>query len=145
MTFVELLSGAVAAVERDAPGCAQGMARTLGANAVGIVVDHERVTLHASSGAIRADRSDGAAAVRVATRRVAIIELIDGRRGLVDAVEAGTVLVAGSPVDLEAVDGALRWFLSGSLRSAAVRALWARYRRGAGGVASHHVYESQEP
>lgn len=137
MTFVELLSGAVAAVERDAPWCAQGMARALGAVTVGIVVDDERVTLHASSGVIRSDRADGVAAVRVAARRAAIVALVDGRRGLIEAVEAGTVSVAGSPAHLEAVDGALRWFVSGSVRSAAVHALWARYRRAAAGAAPH--------
>ena len=141
LTFVELLNGAVAAVERDAPSCAQGMARTLGAVTVGIVVDHERVMLRASSGAVLTHQSDDAAAVRVVTRRGAMVELVDGRRRLMDAVEAGTVFVAGSPLHLEAVDAVLRWFLSGSVRSAAVRALWRRYCRAAGSAASHHVHE----
>jgi hypothetical protein len=129
MTFAELLNGALAAIEREAPHCARDMSRALGAVAVGITVDRDAVCLRAVRDTVRTTTHDDAAAVHLATSDATVLDLVDGRCDVVDAVELGAVRAWGCAPELEAVDAALRCFLTAAVRSATVRALWARYRR----------------
>ena len=60
--------------------------------------------------------------------RVALLELVDGERSLLDAAFDESVLLRGATRDLAAFDVAMRAFLSGAVRSADCVDLLARYR-----------------
>jgi hypothetical protein len=60
--------------------------------------------------------------------RAALLELVDGKRSLLDAAFDESVRLRGATRDLAAFDVAMRAFLSGAVRSAACVDLLARYR-----------------
>jgi hypothetical protein len=60
--------------------------------------------------------------------RVALLELVDGERSLLDAAFDESVRLRGATLDLAAFDVAMRAFLSGAVRSAACIDLLALYR-----------------
>jgi hypothetical protein len=66
--------------------------------------------------------------VLLVARRVALLELVDGERSLLDAAFDESVRLRGATRDLAAFDVAMRAFLSGAVRSAACVDLLARYR-----------------
>ena len=129
MTFPELLTSALAALQREAPEVIREMAVTLGNLTVGMEVDREVVRLRAVEAAIRADRLVEGASLRIETSGGAVVQVVNGLVAVDEAVGEGTLQVWASPKDLEIVDRVLWSFLRGAIRSARVRDLWSRYRR----------------
>jgi hypothetical protein len=130
MTFAELLNGALAAIEREAPHYARQMAHALQHTSVNIAVDNDPVRLSAQGGAIFLERSSVESAVQIRTRQETIVAMVDGRCDLLDAITQGQVDALANPLEFEAIDVAVGSFLSAAVRNATVQRLWARYRRG---------------
>jgi hypothetical protein len=72
----------------------------LGTLVVALDVDGELFTLSAGHGLEVIDGSPGTAGAAIATSRAAILDVLDARVGLQEAVEAGTVSVRGSLDDV---------------------------------------------
>ena len=103
----------------------------LGPLVVELDVDGEVFSLR---GGRRLEVSDGAAetaGARITTSRAAILDVLDARVGLGDAVQAGTVNVRGSLDDVLRVHDALLAYVHAAVRAPSQPGLLAALRAGA--------------
>ncbi|KUI36166.1 SCP-2 sterol transfer family protein [Mycobacterium sp. IS-1496] len=103
----------------------------LGPLVVELDVDGERFTMH---GGNRLEVSDGPArqpGAWVNTSRTAILDLIDARTGLDEAVEAGAVRVRGALADVLRAHDTLLAYVHAAVRAPSQPALLAELRTGA--------------
>src|SRR5262245_55238459 len=129
--FATFLAAALAAVERDAPSCAEAMAAAIGPVTIALVVDGEPVVGRAER-QVTLERPSAQPApahpVDVATTGAALLALLDGRDELHPAIVANRVRVRAAPRDAERLFDALRYFVEGCARSSAAPALLAALR-----------------
>jgi len=128
-SFAEFLRASVVAVRRDAPACARAAAAALGATAVELTVDGERMVIRACPELVVEPVRDAAAAVHVATTAPALFALLDGGDELAPAIVANRVCVRAAAGDAARLFDAMRGFVEGCARSAAAPELLAAYRR----------------
>jgi hypothetical protein len=98
--------------------------------AVELDVDGEVFSLR---GGDRLQVSDGAsdkAGVRIVTSRVTILDLLDARVGLGEAVEAGRVWVHGSLDDVQRAHDSLLAYVHAAVRASSQPALLSELRAG---------------
>lgn len=115
----------------DMPASYRLLVAELGPLVVELDVGGDVFSVHA--GGERLQVSDGpaqAAKVRVRTSRTAILDLIDAKVGLDEAVETGTVSVRGSLDDVQRTHDTLRAYLHGAVRAASVPTLLSELRAG---------------
>ncbi|BBX07193.1 hypothetical protein MAIC_19960 [Mycolicibacterium aichiense] len=116
----------------DVPASYRLLVAELGPLIVELDVGDDIFSVHA--GGERFEVSDGraqSAGVRVRTSRTAILDLIDAKVGLDDAVEAGVVSVHGCLDDVERAHDTLRAYIHGAVRAASVPGLLSELRAGA--------------
>jgi hypothetical protein len=132
-TFGGFLVASLAAVKRDVPACAVQIAAALGATAIELVVDGERMIVRAGPEIVvgGAARELGAT-VHVSTTARALLALVDGEDELFSAILDNRVRVRAAPGDAERLFDALRWFVEGCARTSSAPALLAAYRRQGG-------------
>lgn len=135
-SFRALLRASLAAVQRDAPASARATATALGAAAVELTVDGERLVIRAGPElAVEPAAPAPCAAepaVEVATTAAALVALLDGRDELAPAILANRVRVRAAAADAARLFDAMRWFVEGCARSADAAELLAALRRRAG-------------
>jgi hypothetical protein len=103
----------------------------LGGLVVELGVGDDVFSVHATGERLQV--SDGpaeAARVRVRTSRTAILDLIDAKVGLDEAVEAGAVSVCGCLDDVQRAHDTLLAYLHGAVRAASVPTLLSELRAG---------------
>jgi hypothetical protein len=125
-----LLRRSVEHLEDEVPDSYRVLAAELGPMVVELDVDGEVFSLH---GCGRLQVSDGAAqmpGVRIVTSRVAILDLLDARVGLGEAVEAGTVSVQGSLDDIQRAHDALLAYVHAAVRASSQPTLLSELRAG---------------
>lgn len=125
-----LLRRSVEHLEHEVPDSYRLLVAQLGPMVVELNVDGEVFTLR---GGDRLRVSDGAAdiaATRIATSRVAILDVLDARVALGEAVEAGRVRVQGSLDDLQRAHDSLRAYVHAAVRAPSQPALLSELRAG---------------
>ncbi|BDE13389.1 MULTISPECIES: SCP-2 sterol transfer family protein [Mycobacterium] len=126
-----LLRRSVEHLENEVPDSYRLLVSELGPLVVQIDVDGEVFTLR---GGDRLRVSEGAAQpgdARIATSRVAILDLLDARVGLGEAVEAGAVCVHGSLDDVQRAHDSLRAYVHAAVRAPSLPVLLTELRAGA--------------
>lgn len=126
-----LLRRSVEHLEDEVPDSYRLLAAELGPMVVELDVDGEVFSLR---GGDRLEVSDGAAqpaGVRIGTTRVAILDLVDARVGLGEAVEAGTVSVQGSLDDVQRAHDSLLAYVHAAVRASSHPTLLPELRAGA--------------
>ena len=126
-----LLRRSAGHLEDEVPDSYHLVLETLGPLVVEVDVDGELFSLR---GGRRLEVADGAAAVagaRIATSRTAILDLLDARVGLDEAVQAGTVGVRGSVDDVLRAHDTLLAYVHAAVRAPSQPALLAALRTGA--------------
>ena len=126
-----LLRRSVEHLEDEVPDSYRLLAAELGTMLVELDVDGELFSLR---GGHRLAVSDGAAEmadVRIATSRKTILDLLDARVGLGEAVEAGTVSVFGSLDNIQRAHDALLAYVHAAVRTSTQPGLLAELRTGA--------------
>jgi hypothetical protein len=126
-----LLRRSIGHLENEVPESYRLLAAQLGSMVVDLDVDGEMFSLR---GGDRLWVSDGAAqtaGVRVATSRATILDLLDARMGLGEAVETGTVSVHGSLDDVERAHDSLRAYVHAAVRASTLPGLLSELRAGA--------------
>ncbi len=106
------------------------LATELGPMVVELNVDGEVFTLR---GGDRLRVSDGAAdtaATRIVTSRVTILDVLDARVQLGEAVEAGRISVRGSLEDVQRAHDSLRAYVHAAVRASSQPALLSELRAG---------------
>jgi hypothetical protein len=126
-----LLRRSVEHLEDEVPKSYRLLLAEIGPMVVELDVDGEVFSLR---GGDRLRVSNGAAqtpGVRIVTSRVAILDLLDARVGLGDAVEAGTVWVRGSLDDLQRAHDSLLAYVHAAVRASTQPGLLSELRAGA--------------
>jgi hypothetical protein len=125
-----LLRRSVEHLEHEVPDSYRLLAAELGPMVVELNVDGEVFTLR---GGDRLRVSDGAAdtaATRIVTSRVTILDVLDARVQLSEAVEAGRVSVRGSLDDVQRAHDSLRAYVHAAVRASSQPALLSELRAG---------------
>ncbi|OBG31069.1 SCP-2 sterol transfer family protein [Mycobacterium sp. E3198] len=126
-----LLRRSVEHLEDEVPESYRLLAAEIGPMLVEIDVDGEVFSLR---GGERLQVSDGAAPlphVRIVTSRVTILDLLDARTGLGEAVVADTVRVHGSLDDVQRAYDSLRAYVHAAVRAPTQPGLLSELRAGA--------------
>ncbi|WP_019971899.1 hypothetical protein [Mycobacterium sp. 141] len=124
-----LLRRSVGHLADEVPASYRLVLDRLGPLVVTLDVDGEQFSL---CGGQHLDISDGPAATgpRITTSRVAILDVLDARMGLHDAVQAGAVTVAGSLDDILRVHDTLLAYVHAAVRAPSVPGLLSALREG---------------
>jgi hypothetical protein len=125
-----LLRRSVEHLEREVPDSYRLLVAELGPMVVELNVDGEVFTLR---GGDRLRVLDGAADVagsRIVTSRVTILDVVDARVALGEAVEAGTVSVRGSLDDVQRAHDALLAYVHAAVRAPSQPTLLSELRSG---------------
>jgi hypothetical protein len=125
-----LLRRSVEHLENEVPDSYRLLTAELGPMVVELDVDGDVFSLR-GDGRLRV--SDGAAdtaSVRIVTSRDAILDLLDARVGLGEAVEAGTVSVRGSLDDVQRAHDSLLAYVHAAVRASSQPALLSELRAG---------------
>jgi hypothetical protein len=112
-----LLRRSVGQLEGEVPASYRSMLEALGPLVVEVDVDGEVFSL---SGGRRLDVTDGSAATagaRIGSSRAAILDLLDARLGLDEAVQAGVVSVHGSLDDILRAHDTLLAYVHAAVRA----------------------------
>ncbi|MCV7444953.1 SCP-2 sterol transfer family protein [Mycobacterium paraense] len=126
-----LLRRSVGHLEDEVPDSYRLLVSRVGPMVVELNVDGEVFSL---SGGQRLQVSDGAAqtpSVRIVTSRAGILDLLDARVGLDEAVEAGTVWVGGSLDDVQRAHDSLLAYVHAAVRAPTQPGLLSELREGA--------------
>ncbi|OBB98480.1 SCP-2 sterol transfer family protein [Mycobacterium sp. 852002-40037_SCH5390672] len=118
-------------LEDEVPDSYRSLVAALGPMVVELDVDGELFSL---CGGTRLRVSDGAARLagaRIATSRVTILDLLDARVGLGEAVEIGKVRVRGTLDDVQRAHDALLAYVHAAVRASSQPTLLSELRAGA--------------
>ncbi|WP_319445744.1 MULTISPECIES: SCP-2 sterol transfer family protein [unclassified Mycobacterium] len=125
-----LLRRSVRHLEHEVPDSYRLLVAELGTMVVELDVDGEVFTLR---GGDRLQVSDGAAQMagaRILTSRAAILDLLDARVGLGEAVEGGSVAVRGSLDDVQRAHDTMLAYVHAAVRASTQPALLSELRAG---------------
>jgi hypothetical protein len=125
-----LLRRSVRHLEDEVPDSFRLLVAELGPMVVELDVDGEVFTLR---GGDRLQVSDGAAeaaGARIVTSRGAILDLLDARLGLREAVEGGSVAVRGSLDDVQRAHDTMLAYVHAAVRASTQPALLSELRAG---------------
>jgi hypothetical protein len=125
------LRRSVEQLEDEVPDSYRVLVAKLGPIVVELDVDGEVFSLR---GGDRLRVSDGAAQLpgaRIVTSRVAILDLVDARVGLGEAVETGTVSVHGCLDDVQRAHDSLLAYVHAAVRASSQSPLLSELRAGA--------------
>lgn len=126
-----LLRRSLEHLEDEVPDSYRLLVAELGPMVVELDVDGELFSLH---GDTRLRVSDGAARLagaRIATTRVTILDLLDARVGLGEAVEIGKVRVRGPLDDVQRAHDSLLAYVHAAIRAPSQPTLLSELRAGA--------------
>jgi hypothetical protein len=125
-----LLRRSVQHLEDEVPDSYRLLLAALGPMVVELDVDGEVFSLR---GGDRLQVSDGAvqtAGARIATSRAAVLDLLDARLGMGEAVEAGTVGILGSLDDVQRVHDTMLAYVHAAVRAPSQPGLLSELRVG---------------
>lgn len=126
-----LLRRSVEHLKDEVPESYRLLVAEIGPMVAELDVDGEVFSLR---GGERLQVSDGAAqtpSVRIVTSRAGILDLLDARVGLDEAVEAGTVSVQGSLDDVQRAHDSLLAYVHAAVRASTQPGLLSELREGA--------------
>jgi hypothetical protein len=112
-----LLRRSVEHLADEVPDSYQLVLDKLGTLVVALDVDGDLFTLSAGQGLEVIDGPSGSAGATIATSRAAILDVLDARVGLQEAVEAGTVSVRGSLDDVLRAHDTLLAYVHAAVRA----------------------------
>lgn len=120
--FADLVERSLAALRREHPEAYGRFGRTLAGTTVALRVDGEAMTL-AFDGEASLHRGASAAPVEFTATCAALLDLVQGRLSLRDAVRSGRADLRGAVPALARFDEALMLYLHGAVRSPTFPAL----------------------
>lgn len=123
-----LLRRSVEHLEDEVPDSYRLLVAELGPMVVELDVDGEVFSLRGGDQLAVWDGAAHMAGVRIVTSRVAILDLLDARVGLGEAVEAGTVSVHGSLDDVQRAHDSLLAYVHAAVRASTQPALLSELR-----------------
>lgn len=125
-----LLRRSVEHLADEVPDSYRLVLEKLGPLIVELEVDGELFSLRGGHRLEVSDGAAGTAGTRIATSRAAILEVLDAKVGLGEAVEAGTVAVRGSLDDVQRAHNTLLAYVHAAVRAPSQPGLLAALRTG---------------
>ncbi len=125
-----LLRRSVEHLEQEVPDSYRLLLAQLGPMVVELDVDGEVFSLRGGDRLRVSDGAADAAGARIATSRVTILDVLDARVALGEAVEAGTVSVQGSLDDVQRAHDSLSAYVHAAVRAPSQSALLSELRAG---------------
>jgi hypothetical protein len=125
-----LLRRSVEHLEYEVPDSYRLVLAELGPMVVELDVDGEVFSLRGGDRLQVADGAADMAGTRIVTSRTAILDVVDARVGLGEAVEAGTVSVQGSLDDIQRAHGTLLAYVHAAVRAPSQPGLLSALRTG---------------
>jgi hypothetical protein len=132
VAFRDFLDESLCAIEREAPAAYAQLCRHLAPREVLLRVDEEEITVRFGRGRAALDVPQHPA-VRVAVTTPAILDVIDARYSLLDAVLEGAMVLQGRLDDLLAFHDGLLAYVHGAVRAPSLPDLLTRFRAAAAG------------
>ena len=126
-----LLRRSVEHLEDEVPDSYRLLVAELGTMVVELDVDGEVFSLHGNDRIAVSDGAAQTADARVVTSRETILDLLDARVGLGEAVETGTVSVHGSLDNVQRAHDSLLAYVHAAVRASTQPELLAELRTGA--------------
>jgi hypothetical protein len=126
-----LLRRSVGHLEVEVPDSYRLVLERLGPLEVELDVDGERFSLRGGGRLEVTDGEASAAGARITTSRAAVLDVLDARVGLADAVEDGAVCVRGSLDDVLRAHDTLLAYVHAAVRAPSQPGLLAALREGA--------------
>jgi hypothetical protein len=126
-----LLRRSVEHLEDEVPDSYRVLVAELGPMVVELDVDGEVFSLRGGDRLRVANGAAQVAGVRITTSRAAILDLVDARVGLGEAVGADTVAVRGSLDDVQRAHDSLLAYVHAAVRASSQPALLSELRAGA--------------
>lgn len=123
-----LLRRSVEHLEDEVPDSYRLVLEALGPLVVVVDVDGELFSLRGDRRLVVSDGPAGAAGARISTSRAGILDLLDARVGLDEAVQAGTVSVRGSLDDVLRAHDTLLAYVHAAIRAPSQPALLTALR-----------------
>jgi hypothetical protein len=125
----DFVERALGVLEAESPAAFHRLVDELRGGPAGLEVDRERLSIEVRGDALRVVRRPGRLdAGRVTAGGEVVLDLIDGRVGLVEAVAQGRLDVRGDCDAVLRLARGLTAFVEGAIRSPGVRALLDDYR-----------------
>ncbi len=119
-------------LEDDVPSSYRLLVAEIGLLVVELDVGDDVFSVHATGDRLQVSSGPAQTArVRIETSRAAILDLIDAKVGLDEAVETGTVSIRGSLDDVQRAHDTLLAYIHGAVRAASVPTLLSQLRAGA--------------
>ncbi|MDQ2642685.1 MAG: hypothetical protein M3020_02635 [Myxococcota bacterium] len=115
--FSGFLRRSLDVLSREAPRAAGALCELLSKIRLCVSVDGERLSLVVARGRLGVYPVQRLGDTFLATRRATLVDLLEGRRSLLDAVLDDSVELRGAVDDLLVVDQALLTYLHGAVRS----------------------------
>jgi len=125
-----LLRRSVEHLADEVPDSYRLLIAELGPMVVELDVDGEVFSLRGGDRLVVSDGAADIAGARIVTSRATILDVLDARVGLGEAVEAGTVSVAGSLDDVQRAHDALLAYVHAAVRASSQPALLSELRAG---------------
>jgi hypothetical protein len=125
-----LLRRSVEHLEYEVPDSYRLVLDKLGPMVVALDVDGELFSLRGGHRLEVCDGAEEAPSTRIATTRTAILDVLDAKVGLAEAVEAGTVAVRGSLDDVQRAHDTLLAYVHAAVRAPSQPGLLAALRAG---------------
>lgn len=115
--FAEFLLESFATLERDLPAVHARLCRHFAGRIVELCVDGESLRLAFTTQHAVRSYGNAVASIRITTDRDTILDLVDARLGLVDAIMADRLELTGSPDELLLFHDGLMIYLHGAVRA----------------------------
>ncbi len=126
--FSSFLEQSFAALRDEIPGALTEMCRSLQRRAVLLTVDGERVALRFGRASATIVQELFVPDIEVRTDAAAILDLVDARCTLHEAILTDRLFLRGTPDELLAFHGGLMAYLHGAMRAPSFPHLLRRYR-----------------
>jgi hypothetical protein len=127
-SLLPLVQRSLEALRRECPEAYRRLSAALGRRVVRIDTGDEIIAIRGSASGVEATGGDAPAAVEAAMDKREILDLVEGRRSLEEALLLGRVEVRGAIEDLLALHDGLRWYVAGGVRSPSFAGLRHEYR-----------------
>jgi hypothetical protein len=117
--LLPLVANSLAAIRAECPEAYRRLCAALGGRSARFDVDGEVIFVRSNGGEVEAgsDARGANVTIEVTAGRRALLDLIDGRQNLEEAVLEGGVDARGGVEDLIALHDGLRWYVAGSVRA----------------------------
>src|SRR5262249_38116149 len=116
-SLLPLVQRSLVALRRECPEAYRRLSAALGHRVVRLDTGGEIIAVRGSPSGGEATGGDGPATVEATIGRGEILDLMEGRRRIEDALLLGRMEVRGAIEDLLALHDGLRWYVAGGVRS----------------------------